>query len=88
MEKPEQESRDSGFSQYGKALRVAGPLFGSGIQLAASVILMFFIGRWLDSEFNTYPWLILLAIFFGLGAGLYNFVKIVNRVEKKRTKDK
>ncbi|MDI6766235.1 MAG: AtpZ/AtpI family protein [Bacteroidota bacterium] len=88
MEKPEKELKDSGFSQYGKALRSAGPLFGSGIQLAASVVLMFFAGRWLDSEFNTYPWLMLLAIFFGLGAGLYNFVKIVNKVEKNRTKDR
>jgi len=86
MENQEGTRKRSGFSIYGNALRSAGPIFGSGIQLAATVVLMFFIGRWLDREFGTDPWLMLAGIFFGLGAGLYNFIKIVQRVEKKKTK--
>lgn len=86
MENPDEKKNDSGFSSYFKAMRAAGPLFGSGIQLAASVVLMFFIGQWLDKKFSTEPWLMLAGIFFGLGAGLYNFVRIVNKVEKDKTK--
>ncbi len=85
MENPKDDREHSGFSIYGNALRSAGPIFGSGIQLAATVVLMFFIGRWLDRQFGTDPWLMLVGIFFGLGAGLYNFVKIVQRVDKKKT---
>lgn len=70
-----------------RAIRAAGPLFGSGIQLAASVVLMFFIGRWLDSSCNSTPWLMIVGLFFGFGAGLYNFIKIVSKVEKDKTKE-
>jgi F0F1-type ATP synthase assembly protein I len=69
-------------------MRKAGPLFGSGIQLAASVVIMFFIGRWADSTWNTKPWLMLIGIIFGTTAGLYNFFKIVNRVERDNNKSK
>jgi len=87
MENPEPKMDNSGFSSYGKAIRAAGPLFGSGIQLAAAVIIMFFLGRWLDGVFNSTPWLMIVGIFFGFGMGLYNFVRIVNKVEKDRTKE-
>lgn len=87
MENPEQKKNDSGFSSYVRAIRAAGPLFGSGIQLAASVVLMFFIGRWLDSLCNSAPWLMIVGLFFGFSAGLYNFIKIVGKVEKDKTKE-
>jgi F0F1-type ATP synthase assembly protein I len=85
MESPKDDKEHSGFSIYGNALRSAGPILGSGIQLAATVVLMFFLGRWLDSKFGSDPWLMLVGTFFGLGAGLYNFVKIVQRADKKKT---
>jgi ATP synthase protein I len=87
MGNPEPNKGDSGFSSYGKAIRAAGPLFGSGIQLAASVVIMLFIGRWLDGIFSSTPWLMIVGIFFGFGAGLYNFVRIVNKVEQDKTKE-
>jgi F0F1-type ATP synthase assembly protein I len=87
MENPEQKKSDSGFSSHMRAIRAAGPLFGSGIQLAASVVLMFFIGRWLDGLWNSTPWLMIVGLFFGFGAGLYNFIKIVSKVEKDKTKE-
>ena len=87
MENPEQKKNDSGFSSYLRAIRSAGPLFGSGIQLAASVVLMFFIGRWLDSLCNSAPWLMIVGLFFGFSAGLYSFIRIVNKVEKDKTEE-
>jgi ATP synthase protein I len=87
MKNPEQKEHDSGYSQYARALRSAGPLFGSGIQLAATVVLMFFVGRWLDSMWNSSPWMMIVGIFFGFAAGLVNFIRIVNRIERNRTKN-
>ena len=87
MDDPKKQDDDSGVSSYGKALRSAGPLFGSGIQLAAAVVVMFFIGRWLDDKFGSTPWMMIVGIFFGLGAGLYNFMKIVGSVDKQEAED-
>ena len=75
MENPDPGKRNSGFSNYSKSLRSAGPIIGSGIQLAASVVLMFFLGRWADEKFHTAPWLLIAGIIFGVGAGLYSFIK-------------
>ena len=86
MENPDDKQKDSGFSSYSRAMRSAGPLFGAGIQLAASVVLMFFAGKWLDDTFASKPWLMFCGIIFGLIAGMYNFLKIVNKVERDRTK--
>ena len=66
-----------------KSLRTAGPLFGSGIQLAVSAVLMFFVGRWLDDKFGTAPWFMLVGTLFGITAGLYHFIKTANEVSKK-----
>jgi len=75
VENPDREKRSSGFSKYGKSLRGVGPIIGSGIQLATSVVLMFFLGRWADEKLHTAPWLLIAGIIFGVGAGLYSFIK-------------
>ncbi len=72
-----------GFSSYGKALKTAGPLFASGIQLAASVAVMFFLGRWLDGEWGTTPWLMIVGTMFGLGAGMFNFIRMILKFDSK-----
>jgi ATP synthase protein I len=81
---PDGKEGGPGYSSYIQALRSAGPLLGSGIQLAASVVIMFFFGRWLDARLGSAPWLMLLGILFGVGAGMYSFVRTVSRLEKKK----
>ncbi len=71
-----------------KSLRTDGPLFASGIQLAISVVLMYFVGRWLDMKFETSPWLMIGGMFFGITAGLYHFIKTANDVSKKEFEQK
>jgi ATP synthase protein I len=77
------QGNESPLSSYVKAVRSAGPLFGAGIQLAAAIILMFFLGRWLDTKLGTSPWLMLVGIFFGLGAGMYNFFRLVSTIDDR-----
>lgn len=81
MEKSDRGETDSGSSNYFNAIRSAGPLFGAGIQLAASVVIMFFVGRWLDAWLGTDPWLMIGGIIFGFGAGLYSFIRMVARID-------
>lgn len=50
---------------------------GLGIELAATVTLMCFIGVWLDGKFNTKPVLTVVFSLLGVASGLYNFIKTV-----------
>jgi len=70
-----------------RAFRELGPIFGLGIQLAASIAVMFFIGRWLDERWGTAPWMMLTGTAFGAAAGMYNFIKTVTGVTKKENKE-
>lgn len=81
MGSPPLRKVQEGFSSYGKALRSAGPLFASGLQLAASVAVMFFLGRWLDGLWGTSPWLMIAGTIFGLGAGMYNFIRMIMKFD-------
>lgn len=75
------QNDDSG--KYVRIYKDVGPYLGLGTQLAATIVLMFFLGRWLDSEFNTQPLFILVFSFLGGFAGIYNFIKAVLDINKK-----
>ncbi len=59
------------------------PFFTIGIQLALTVVVMFFVGRWLDAELHTAPWLMIAGLFVGSAAGLYKFIQTVIDVTRK-----
>ena len=66
------EKKDSG-----NYLKDYAPYLGLGIQLAVTVAAMAFLGIWLDKKFGSSPWLTIICSFFGVFAGLYNFIKTV-----------
>jgi ATP synthase protein I len=59
-----------------------GPYLGLGLQLAVTVVGMVFLGIWLDSKFNSNPWLTVIFSFLGIAASLYNFIKTVLKSDK------
>ncbi|PKL81944.1 MAG: hypothetical protein CVV24_12670 [Ignavibacteriae bacterium HGW-Ignavibacteriae-3] len=73
--------------KYSESLRNVGPYLGLGTQLAAAIILMFFLGRWLDEQFDTTPLMILICSFIGGFAGIYNFIKTVLELNEKKKGD-
>jgi F0F1-type ATP synthase assembly protein I len=75
-------------NKFSDSYKEIGPYLGLGTQLAATIVVMFFFGRWLDEKFNTYPFLILLLSFLGGFAGIYNFIKAVLQLNKKNENDK
>lgn len=79
--------QDEKLSSTVKSFREVGPYLGLGSQLAATIILMFFLGHWLDSEFGTEPILTIVFAFIGGTVGVYNFIKTVLELNKKNKVD-
>ena len=48
---------------------------GLGIQMAVSVILCLYIGKWIGSKYNNEMIGSFIGIFFGLFASTYNLIK-------------
>ena len=79
---PDDDKRKNSSGPFGES----GPLFTAGLQLGVSVIAMALLGWWLDNRWATTPWLTLAGVMFGAGAGLYQFIKTVNKVSKEEEK--
>jgi F0F1-type ATP synthase assembly protein I len=60
-----------------------GSFLTMGIQLAAGVIVFFFIGYWLDGKFGTSPWCALGGAALGAAGGLTKFVRDALSLGKK-----
>ncbi len=71
-------------NNFGKTYRDVGPYLGLGFQLAATIVLMFFLGRWLDSYFGLEPVLTIVFSFFGGFAGIYNVIKTTIEISNKK----
>lgn len=80
-------NKKSNQSKILETYRDVGPYLGLGTQLAATIVLMFFLGRWLDSQFETHPILTIAFSFFGGFAGVYNFIKTVLNMNEKKKDD-
>ena len=60
-----------------------GYAFKLGTELVAAVGIGTIFGFILDNWFGTKPWLIIIFFFFGAAAGLYNVIKVANRMQKE-----
>jgi ATP synthase protein I len=68
----------------------AGEVLGVGLQFAAAILLFLFAGRWLDERLGTEPWLLLMGVLVGAGAGffsLYRQLVIVPRERERRRRE-
>ena len=59
-----------------------GNYLGLGLQLAVTVVVMVFLGIWLDRKLDTNPWMTVACSFLGIFAALYSFIKTVIRSGK------
>jgi ATP synthase protein I len=64
--------------------REAGRFLGVGVQFAASIVFFLFLGQWLDRRLGTDPWLLLLGVFVGAGAGFYSLYRQLVTVPRQR----
>jgi len=80
------DNKDEDLNSSSNIYRDIGPYLGTGVQLAVTVVVMVFIGRWLDNLTGKSPLFILIFSFLGAGAGLYNFIKTVIYLGNKKDK--
>lgn len=79
----QKNNKESKEDKVAKSYREAGPYLGLGFQLAATIVLMFFLGRWLDEYFGLEPILTIIFSFLGGFAGIYNMIKTTLNLNKK-----
>ena len=70
-------------SGIGEGYRKAGPYMGLGVEFAASVILCFVLGRWIDGELDTAPIGALIGFLSGTTAAIINLIRSVNRLHER-----
>lgn len=66
--------------------REVGPYMNLGWQMVITICLMALLGWWLDGKFDTAPWLFISLTVFGVFAGMYNFIKTVLNLDKRKEK--
>jgi F0F1-type ATP synthase assembly protein I len=66
-----------------------------GMQLALSVVVFFFLGRWLDGLLETTPWLMIAGLVVGIVGGFIKFLttavslgRKANREAERRRREK
>ena len=53
-----------------------------GIELAVSVMIGLFFGRWLDGRIGTAPWMMILFLCVGFAAGLKSIYRFVRQADR------
>lgn len=78
---------DKNIGKYSKYYKEVGPYLGLGMQLAVTVVVLFFIGRWIDNATGKEPLFTLIFAVLGIFTGLYHFLKSVLKVDDKKKKE-
>ena len=64
-------------------MREAAPYLGLGLQLAAAILVFYFIGSWADQKLDTAPWLMIAGVTIGAAGGFIQFFRSVSELGKK-----
>jgi len=71
---PEEKRRLNESHAYGMAMRLVA-------ELLSGLIVGLMIGWFLDKGLGTKPWLLIVFIFLGLGAGIFNVMRAAKQIE-------
>lgn len=88
VETPQQEKEKQGQKRFGvgtvnKVLHEFGPYLTLGMQLAAAVLLFFFVGYFVDMQYGTEPTFMLIGLALGTAGGFIKFFKSIAELQKK-----
>ncbi|MBL4893363.1 MAG: AtpZ/AtpI family protein [Emcibacter sp.] len=72
---PKGESGVNESHAYGMAMRLVA-------ELVSGLIVGMVIGWFLDKALGTKPWLLIVFIFLGLGAGIFNVLRAAKQIEE------
>ena len=68
------------WQRYGSGLKSAARFSSVGLELAFSILLGYLAGDWLDGWLGTGPWLTLVMIGVGTGAGFLSLFRALRRL--------
>jgi ATP synthase protein I len=71
-----------------ETMQSVGPFLALGLQLAITVVVFFFIGKFADEYFGTAPWLMISAILVGVVGGLIKFFRTVIELSDKEERER
>jgi len=80
-------SNKSTLSSLSAAYRNMAPYLNIGYFFAASVTLFTLLGYYLDTKWQTSPWVTLGCAILGIGMGFFNFLRTVSSIDKKESND-
>lgn len=66
----------------GSGVRGVGVAVALSAQLVLAIVLGFLLGHWLDHVFHTSPWLTIVGVLVGIGAGflgLFRLSRVLSR---------
>jgi F0F1-type ATP synthase assembly protein I len=66
-----------------KVLHEFGPYLTIGMQLAAAVLLFFFVGYFIDKRYGTEPTFMIIGLALGTVGGFIKFFKSISELQKK-----
>lgn len=61
---------------------------GHGIQLALSILLCLYAGRWLDGKLGTDPLFLIVGVFVGAAAGMYSMIHALTDAQRQRDRQR
>jgi F0F1-type ATP synthase assembly protein I len=67
--------------------REFGPFLTLGLQLSITVVVFFFLGRWLDGMLGTEPWLMLVCLGIGVTGGFIKFFRTAIAIGKESDRE-
>ncbi len=77
---PRDKDRPSAFFEAAKVSSV-------GMEMAVATLIGWGIGYWLDGKYNTGPYLMIIGLLFGVGAGFNGLIRTANEVNARHRKD-
>ncbi|CUS77470.1 Putative F0F1-ATPase subunit Ca2+/Mg2+ transporter [Candidatus Kryptonium thompsonii] len=81
-----EEKKEGAFRGIGRAVKEMAPYSGLGLQLAITVVIFWFIGKLIDDHYGTAPLWMIVGATLGIIVGMYNFIKAVLELLKRKEK--
>lgn len=78
--------KEGAFRGIGRAVKEMAPYSGLGLQLAITVVIFWFIGKLIDDHYGTAPLWMIVGAMLGIIVGMYNFIKAVLELSKRKEK--
>ncbi|MFN2363006.1 MAG: AtpZ/AtpI family protein [Halarsenatibacteraceae bacterium] len=67
-------------NDLGQIMKALGLLTYIGILMVVSIGIGYFLGAWLDTQFNTEPVIAIIGLIIGVGAGFYSVYQVVKEL--------